>query len=418
MLQYVVEGGYKLKGEIRNSGSKNASLPILATAILNPNPVTFYNVPNIEDTKTILKILRFLGCKVSRECDKITISSKNMKKTEIPEELMQKCRSTVILAGAILGRFKKATFSFPGGCNIGSRPIDLHLEGFQKLGTKIYGDGNYIHCIANSIKGTKIKLEFPSVGATENIMLASIYANGTTQILNAAKEPEIVDLAKCLNKMGAKIYGAGTSNIKIIGVKKLNKSNYRIMPDRIEAGTFLCATAITTGEITIYNTNPEHLMETLYKLRECGCKVLINNGNIYLKAPKEMKAVNIETGPYPEFPTDMQPIFTAMLTKAKGNSKIKENIFENRFKFCNELRKMDANIINENNTIIVRGTKQLLSNKLMSQDLRGGAALIIASLAAEGKTTILNAQYILRGYENFEKKLNSIGAKIKLEKVV
>lgn len=414
MSSYVIKGGRRINGVITNSGSKNASLPILATALLNPNPVTFYNIPDIEDVRTTLKILRILGCKITRKCDKITISSANLSKTEIPKELMHKLRSTVILAGALIGRFREATFSFPGGCNIGKRPIDLHIEAFKTLGIDIKEQDEKIICKADKIKANKIKLKFPSVGATENSILASIYTEGTTQIINAAKEPEICDLANCLNKMGAKVYGAGTSKITVIGVKKLYKTSYRVMPDRIEAGTYLCMAAITNGNIKIQNANPKDLMEVLYKLKEIGCKISINKNEIMLNAPKKLKATNIKTKPYPGFPTDMQQIFTTVLTIAEGKSKVEENIFENRFLFCEELKKMGANIHINDNHIEITGIKQLQASYVKSNDLRGGASLVIAGLSAKGITTVENIEYISRGYEKVGEKLKKLGAEIKI----
>lgn len=414
MSSYIIKGGQKLSGEIINSGSKNATLPILATCILNPNPVTFYNVPNIEDVRTTLKILQILGCKITKKCDRITISSENMNNTEIPKELMHKLRSTVILVGALLARFKKATFSFPGGCNIGARPIDLHIKAFKELGIQVEEKNNEIVCNANEIQAKKIKLDFASVGATENIILASVYSKGTTYIYNAAKEPEIKDLANCLNKMGARIYGAGTSKIVIIGVNKLYATNYRIMPDRIEAGTYLCAAIMTKGNIIIKNTSPTDLMEVLYKLKEIGCKVTIKTDQIILRSPKRIKCTNITTKVYPGFPTDMQPIFTAVLTKAEGKSKIEENIFENRFEFCKELNKMGAEIKIDNHEILINGVRDLKNSVVESTDLRGGAALIIAGLSTKGTTIVKNAEYVLRGYEKLCEKLNSLGADIVL----
>ncbi len=418
MLSYIIEGGKKLNGEVYASGSKNASLPILATSILNPNPVTFYNIPDIEDIRITLKILEILGCKIIRNSGKITISSRDMKNTEIPKELMHKLRSTVILAGAIIGRFKKAKFSYPGGCNIGARPIDLHLKAFKELGINVEECLEYINCSTNMIKGTRIELEFPSVGATENIILSSIYAKGTTHIIGSAKEPEIVDLAKCLNKMGAKIYGAGTKEITICGVEKLHSAQYSVMTDRIETGTLLCATAITKGNIKIIKANPENLIEVLYKLKQMGCKITINRDTIILKSPNTIKSINIETNPYPYFPTDMQPIISAVLTKAEGKSIIKENIFENRFNYCTELKKMGAKIKIENQTIEIDGTKELIGTNVSSKDLRGGAALVLAGLVAKGTTKVGNAEYILRGYEKLDEKLIKLGANIKLKKVV
>lgn len=416
MLSYIIKGGNKLNGRVKAAGSKNAALPIIATAILNKEPVTLYNIPNIEDTKITLEILKILGCKIVRNSDKITICSANMNKTSIPKDLMHKLRSTVVLAGAIIGRFKEATFAYPGGCNIGARPIDLHLDSFKKLGIAIEEKEDYIHCKCKEIVGRRIKLKFPSVGATENIILASIYAKGATHITNAAKEPEIKDLAKCLNSMGAKVYGAGTSEITIFGVKKLHKTEYKIMSDRIETGTILAAVAGVGGSVTVENTNPENLLTVLYSFKEMGCKISIRKDKISLKAPEKLKHIDISTEPYPGFPTDMQPIMGSILIKAEGKSTITENIFENRFKYAEELVRMGANIIQNDKKLEIIGVDKLEGKVVMSKDLRGGAALVIAGLMSEGITKVENIEYILRGYENLDTKLKSLGANIEIKK--
>lgn len=412
MASYIIEGGRKLEGEVTISGSKNASLPIIATSILNAGTTKLYNIPNIHDTQITLEILKYLGCKIKKSHGKIEINSKNINKKEIPEHLMNQMRSTVILAGAIIGRFKEAKFSYPGGCDIGARPIDLHLNAFQKLGINISENSGFITCKCDKIIGANINLDFPSVGATENIILASIYAEGTTQITNAAMEPEIVDLAKCLNKMGAKIEGAGTNEIKITGVQKLKDISYSVMEDRIEAGTLLCAGAITGGNISFPYRNPEHLTPIIHKLEETGCNIKIANKKIYLQAPKKLKAVDIKTLPYPGFPTDMQSIFASVLTIAKGTSVIVENIFENRYRYAAELKKMGAKITIEGKTAVIKGVRKLSSAKVKSTDLRGGACLVLAGLAARGTTVVTDIEHILRGYEGLEKKLNALGAKI------
>lgn len=417
MKSYIIEGGKKLEGEIKISGSKNASLPIIACSILNQGLTKLYNIPNIHDTQITLKILRILGCKVRKDGSNVEINTKNMKKVDIPEDLMREMRSTVILAGAILGRFKEVTFSYPGGCDIGARPIDLHLKAFEKLGIKIEEESGFIHCKTDEIKPADIHLDFPSVGATENIILATVLSNGTTTISNAAMEPEIEDLAKVLNKMGAKIEGAGTNNIKINGVKKLKTVSYSVMPDRIEAGTFLCATAITGGKINILNVCEEHLKPVLDKLIEMGCKVETTHNSIFLQSPKKLKPIEIKTMPYPGFPTDLQPIFGGMLTVAKGTSVIIENIFENRYKYTQELKRMGAKITIEGKTCIIKGVRKLSGASVNSSDLRGGAALVVSALASKGKSKINNIEYILRGYENLDKKLSSLGAKINIEEV-
>lgn len=411
MSSYIIEGVENLK-EKQKFLVQKASLPILAATILNKGNTKLYNVPNIHDTKITQEILKYLGCKIKKNSDKIEINTKKVTKKEIPEHLMRQMRSTVILAGAILGRFNEVTFSYPGGCDIGSRPIDLHLAAFKKLGVNISEDSGFITCKCDKIIGTNIDLDFPSVGATENIILASVYADGTTKITNAAMEPEIVDLAKCLNKMGAKIEGAGTNVIKITGVKKLNDVSYSVMPDRIEAGTLLCAVAITGGNVKLKNVIPEHINQILAKLEQIGCEIEIEKRNIYLKAPKKLKAVDIKTMPYPGFPTDMQSVFGAMLTIAKGNSIIIENIFENRFRYVNELKRMGAKVSVEGKIAILKGVRRLSGTTVESTDLRGGAALVIAGLAAKGTTIVRKIEYILRGYEGLDKKLNKLGAKI------
>lgn len=403
-------------GEVKISGSKNASLPILASSILNPNPVTFYNIPDIEDVNTTLRILKILGCKVTRKCDKITISCNKINSYEIPKELMNKSRSTVILAGAIIGRLNQVTFSNPGGCNIGKRPIDLHLEAFQKMGITVIKGQDEIKCYSLvGAKGAKIKLKFPSVGATENIILASVYANGTTYIYNAAMEPEIVDLANCLNAMGANIRGAGTSKIVIRGINKLHSCSYTVMPDRIETGTFLCIAMATNSKLCLKNTNANDLLSVILKLQEMGAKITIKNNEIFINASSgRFKSTNIITRPYPGFPTDMQPIFASLLTKAMGKSKIEETIFENRFGFCDELKKMNANIVKNGNTIEITGIKELTPGDVKCLDLRAGAALVLAALSTKGITRIDNVEHILRGYEGLDEKLREIGANIKL----
>ena len=416
MSSYIIEGGKRLAGEVKVSGSKNASLPIIAASILNPGITRLYNIPNIHDTQITLEILRYLGCKVKKHNGKIEINSKNITKREIPEHLMNQMRSTVVLAGAILGRFKEAKFSYPGGCDIGARPIDLHLAAFKKIGVNIIEDSGFIICKAEKIVGTNINLDFPSVGATENIILASIYAEGVTQITNAAMEPEIVDLAKCLNKMGAKITGAGTNVIKIIGVQKLKDTGYKVMQDRIEAGTLLCAGAITGGNICLNYKNANHITPILNKLEEAGCNIKVEKNRIYMQAPKKLKAVDIKTMPYPGFPTDMQSIFASILTTAKGTSVIVEQISEERCRYTAELNKMGAKITTEGKTAVIKGVRKLSGATVKSTDLRGGASMILAGLCAKGMTTVTNIEYILRGYENLDKKLNELGAKISIQK--
>ncbi len=366
----------------------------------------------------MLEILQYLGCKVKRNNGKIVIDSRDVNLYEIPEELMRKMRSSVILAGALISRLKKAKFSCPGGCDIGARPIDLHLKAFEKLGIKISEEYGFIQCTCDKIEANNIQLDFPSVGATENAMLAAVFGEGITTITNAAMEPEIVDLQNFLNRMGAKITGAGSNVIKIQGVKKLKDTSYNIMPDRIEAGTFLCAAAITGGKIKLKHAEPEHLTPLLDKLEKCGCIINIEKDEIYIEAPKKLKAVNIKTMPYPGFPTDMQSIFVSILSIAKGTSIVIENIFENRFKYTSELNRMGAKITIEGRTAIIKGIRKLTGTTVRATDLRGGAALVVAALGAKGKTNVTNIEYILRGYENFDKKLRALGVNISKEEGV
>lgn len=412
MLSYIVDGGNKLEGATFVSGSKNASLPILATGILGPK-ITLYNVPEIYDTEKTIQILDLLGCRIKKNKSKLVIDGNNIKEYKIPDNLMRELRSSVILVGALITRFKKAIFSYPGGCDIGARPIDLHLKGFKKLGIKVEEEAGYIKCSADKIIGTDIDLDFPSVGATENIMLAAVMAGGETTINNAALEPEIVDLQTILNKMGAKIRGAGTSIINIKGVKRLKEVGHNIMPDRIEAGSLLGMVATTGGNIELKNAYSEHIVPVIHKLQEMGCKIDTKKDIILLSAPKKLKATDIKTMPYPGFPTDMQAIFGGLFATAKGTSLIIENIFENRYKYLNELKRMGAKVTIEGKTAVIKGVKKLYGAEVHATDLRGGAALVLAGLMAKGKTTINNIEYILRGYERLDEKLNSLGASIK-----
>lgn len=412
MSKFIIQGGKKIEGEVRISGSKNAALPIIAATVLIKGKTILYNVPNIQDVQTMFEIIRDIGGKVTKKNNKIIIDTSKIHTYEIPESLMRKMRSSVILAGAIIGKYNRANFSYPGGCEIGSRPIDLHLKGFEKLGINIKEEYGEIICNAEKIIGTQIHLDFPSVGATENIILAACLAEGTTILTNAAKEPEIEDLVKFLNKAGAKISGSGTDKIEILGVRRLSEISYNIMPDRIEAGTYLVAGAITGGKVKITNANPAHIEPILDKLEEANCILEIGKSYVQIKAPKRIKAVDIKTMPYPGFPTDMQSIFGALLSTAKGTSIITENIFENRYKYIQELNRMGAKINVEGRTAVIKGTRKIQGANVVASDLRGGAALIIEALTAKGITQIDNIHYILRGYENIEEKLKKLGTKI------
>lgn len=412
MSEYIIKGGRKISGEVTISGSKNAALPIIAASILNKGKTTLYNVPNIHDTQMMFEILNKIGGKVTKKNNKVIIETSKINKYEIPEDLMRQMRSSVIFAGSLVGRYKKATFSYPGGCDIGTRPIDLHLKAFEKLGINIQKNYGNISCICDKITGEKIDLDFPSVGATENAILASCLGEGKTIITNAAREPEIIDLQNFLNKMGAKIKGAGSNKIEINGVKQLKDVSYNIMPDRIETGTFLCIAAMTGGSLKIKNADATHITPVIDKLEESGCKIGTYKNIIQIEGPKKLKAVDIKTMPYPGFPTDMQSIFATTMTVAKGTSVIVENIFENRYKYTQELVRMGAKIKVEGKTAVIKGVRKLYGANVKATDLRGGASAVMAGIVAKGMTKVENIEYILRGYEKFDKKLQDIGVDI------
>jgi UDP-N-acetylglucosamine 1-carboxyvinyltransferase len=418
MGKYLIRGGKKISGVLKIEGSKNSILPILAASILNSGKSIIHNCPIITDVDITLKILRHIGCKVSinKKEKTVIINSSKINSYSVPEDLVRELRSSIIFMGSILSRMKKVNISYPGGCELGKRPIDFHIAALKKLGAKITEKNKTLICDGENLKSGKIKLKFPSVGATQNIILASVLTKGTTEIINAAKEPEIIDLVNFLKKMGADIYGDGTKRIIINGVKKLNDVEHEVIPDRIVATTYLIAAAITKGNILLENIIPEHL--PIESLKKIGCFIKIYKDKIYLRAPDKLKAINIRTKPYPGFPTDLQAPFLSLLCLAEGKSIIKEKIFESRNKHIPELIKMGANIkIKSNNkTFILDGVKKLHGANLISKDLRGGAALILASLAAEGISTIEDKDYISRGYEKIHKKLNKLGADIKYKK--
>lgn len=412
MERYIIEGGKRLEGTVNISGSKNSALPIIAATILNGNVSVIENCPDIHDTKMMYTILEELGAKVQKDGSKITIDTSNINKTEIPANLMREMRSSVIIAGALLGRFKKCTFTYPGGCEIGARPINMHIDAFKQLGVNVKEEYGYITCKCDKLKSTDITLDFPSVGATENIMLASCLAEGTTYIRNVAREPEIKDLQDFLNGMGAKVKGAGSNTIAVTGVKKLHEVSHKVIPDRIETGTYLCMVAGTQGQAELTNTNSEHVAALIHKLRRAGLKIKTSQDTISIESNNKLLSTMIKTNPYPGFPTDMQSQMTALLTTAKGTSIIVENIFENRFKFVNDLIRMGANINVEGRTAIIQGVPRLFGTEVETKDLRGGAALVLAGLMAEGTTKVSGINFLERGYENLIEKLSRIGAKI------
>ncbi len=415
MEKIVIFGGRKLKGDVIISGAKNAALPILIATLLSDEKCTLYNVPSLEDIRTIVDVLQALGMKIKKE-DGFYLSYPPKKLlSEAPYELVKTMRASVLVLGPLLARLGRAKVALPGGCAIGLRPINLHLKGFEKLGAKVSIEEGYVMVSASRLKGAKIYLDFPSVGATENLMMAAVLAKGTTIIENAAYEPEIVDLANFLNKMGADIKGMGTNLIRIRGVKKLSAVKYTIIPDRIEAGTFMIAAAITKGEIRLKNVIPAHLEPVTAKLREVGIEVEIEKGSnsLFINGKNNLKPVNIKTMPYPGFPTDMQAQFMALMSVTKGTSVITENVFENRFMHVAELCRMGAKISIKGNSAIVRGVNKLSGAPVMATDLRASAALVLAGLIAEGKTVVSRVYHLDRGYEEIENKLKDLGAKIR-----
>lgn len=415
MPKLIIDGEHRLNGIARVSGSKNAALPILAATLLCDGENIIHNCPQLSDISATRNILKYLGCNIKQQDSSLIINAGNASKYDIPECLMGELRSSIIFLGAILAKFGKARLSFPGGCEIGLRPIDLHLKALRQMGVTIDDSYGYLECtVANKLKGAKIALSFPSVGATENIMLASVFADSETIITNAAREPEIVDLANYLNTCGAKIDGAGEGTITIRPVEHLYACEYSVIPDRIVALTYICAAAITNGNITLNNVIPSHLSNVLDIFEEAGCEINIIHNTIDIKAPNRLKAVRlIRTMPYPGFPTDAQAPVMAALSKACGTSVFVENIFESRYKHVSSLNKMGANISTETRTAIVRGVKELHGTTVEATDLRAAAALAIAGLGAKGTTEVSGLSFLDRGYENLETILSELGASIR-----
>lgn len=415
MEKLIVKGGNRLVGAVKTSGAKNAVLPIIAASILGTTPSHLDEVPMLEDVHTISEVLKCLGLAVecSPEKNVLDIDSTEITSYEAPYELVRTMRASFLVMGPLLARIGKARISMPGGCAIGARPIDIHLKGFEALGVKIEQGHGYIEASApEGLKGTNIYFDFPSVGATENIMMAASLAEGTTILENAAEEPEIVDLANYLNKMGAKIRGAGTDTIRIEGVEKLHGADYTIIPDRIEAGTYMIAAAMTGGDIVVENVLPEHQKPLIAKLREAGAVVEEDIDKVRVIGKNPLKAVSIKTLPYPGFPTDMQAQMMAMMVIAEGRSKVTETVFENRFMHVVELNRMGAQISTEGRSAVIDGPCKLTGCDVRATDLRAGAAMILAGLVAEGTTRIGDLHHIDRGYENIVAKLKNLGADI------
>lgn len=415
MEKLIVKGGNRLVGAVKTSGAKNAVLPIIAASILGTTPSHLDEVPMLEDVHTISEVLKCLGLavKCSPEKNVLDIDSTEITSYEAPYELVRTMRASFLVMGPLLARIGKARISMPGGCAIGARPIDIHLKGFEALGVKIEQGHGYIEASApEGLKGTSIYFDFPSVGATENIMMAASLAEGTTILENTAEEPEIVDLANYLNKMGAKIRGAGTDTIRIEGVDKLHGADYTIIPDRIEAGTYMIAAAMTGGDVVVENVLPEHQKPLIAKLREAGAVVEEDIDKVRVIGKNPLKAVSIKTLPYPGFPTDMQAQMMAMMVIAEGRSKVTETVFENRFMHVVELNRMGAQISTEGRSAVIDGPCKLTGCDVRATDLRAGAAMILAGLVAEGTTRIGDLHHIDRGYENIVAKLKKLGADI------
>lgn len=416
MGKLIIDGGETISGEIKVQGAKNAVLPVLAATVMADGISVIKNCPHLRDVDMTVKVLEGLGCKVKRDGNTVTVDTNGMCDCCICEELMREMRSSIVFLGAIITRCKRAVVSMPGGCPIGLRPIDLHIKALKELGVEIIEEHGYIKCSASEIKGGVIHLDFPSVGATENVMLAAVCADGVTTISNAAREPEITDLGNFLNCMGAKVSGMGTSIITIEGVRKLHGAEYTIMPDRIVAATYLAASAITGGEMCLKNVNPQDMGAMLHVLKEMGVKLRCEGNMIFQSAPKRLKSVHtVRTMPYPGFPTDIQSPFMSLAAMARGTSVFIENIFENRFQHVDELARMGADIKVEGRSAVVRGVKGLEGANVVARELRGGASLVVAALAANGTTTVSGIEFIDRGYENIEKYLFDCGGKIRRE---
>ncbi len=416
MAKLIIKGGSRLEGEIAVQGAKNAALPVFAAALLTEEPVIIYNWPAISDVYYMLSILEHIGAYVAFEKDRLVIDTRRALRWEMPDRLAKEIRSSIFMMGPILARFRMARFTYPGGCEIGSRPIDLHLRGLRCLGVNVTEAGGHIMCEGKKLKGGDVHLDYPSVGATENLMMAAALAPGSTIIRNAAREPEIVELQNVINQMGGNVSGAGTSTVSIEGKNRLNGFSYTCMPDRIVAGTFMVAAVVTNGKITVRNVVPEHLFSITAKLKEAGAKVDIYDNAITVTGqgrPKEMHL--IETGPYPGFPTDMQAQMCTAACIAKGTSIIVESVFDNRFKHVAELQRMGANIVIKNNVAVIKGVERLHAAEVTAMDLRGGAALVLAGLCADGTTVVEQAKILDRGYETFESEMNLLGADIKRE---
>ena len=415
MSSYLIRGGRALQGEAVCQGSKNSSLPILAACILCEGAVELDNIPEITDVDATVKILSWLGCRITREGTHMMVDAADVTTGEIPDDLMREMRSSVIFLGAVLARTGRALISAPGGCEIGLRPIDLHLNAIGKMGAKVENSAGVIECTApEGLKGAVITLSFPSVGATENVMIAAVLAEGETVIRNAAREPEISDLADFLNAMGARVSGAGESTVRIEGVKQLHTAAHTVIPDRIAGATLLAAGAVTGGNICVRGLIPAHLEPVIDVFEQAGNEISIRSDAVVLRGPKRLKSVKtVRTMPYPGFPTDIQPPVTAMLCVSRGTSVVIETIFESRYKYVGELVRFGAKIRVDGRMAVVEGAERLYAANTLTPDLRGGAALVLAALAAEGESRVDEIRHIDRGYEDFSKTLSALGADVR-----
>lgn len=413
MDKLLIEGGYILNGEAAISGAKNAALPILCAALLTKDPVTFHNVPALNDIATMLKLLAQMGVKVERDGDRVTLQADALDNPVATYEMVKTMRASILVLGPLTARFGDAKVSLPGGCAIGARPVDQHIKGLQAMGAEVVVEHGYVHAKVPKLKGARLFTDMVTVTGTENLMMAACLAEGDTVIENAAREPEVVDLANCLVAMGAQISGAGTDVIRIRGVSSLHGATHSIMPDRIETGTYLCAAAATGGNIRLTRTSTSYLDVVIDKLMDAGCDIMQERDAIRLKAPAKLKAVSIRTAPYPAFPTDMQAQFMAINTVAEGTAVIRETIFENRFMHAVELIRLGAKITIDGNTAIVTGNGPLQGATVMATDLRASASLVIAGLVAQGETLIERIYHLDRGYEKLEQKLGALGARVR-----
>ncbi len=413
MDKLLIEGGARLAGEVTISGAKNAALPLLCAALLTDEAVTFTNVPRLNDIGTLLKLLADMGVKIERTDDAVTLQAAQITKAEASYELVKTMRAAILVLCPLVARFGEAKVSLPGGCAIGARPVDQHIKGLQAMGAEVTVEHGYVLARSPRLKGARLFTDMVTVTGTENLMMAACLADGETVIENAAREPEVVDLANCLVAMGAQISGAGTDVIRIRGVSRLHGATHRIMPDRIETGTYLCAAAVTGGDVRLLDTSSAYLDAVVDKLMDAGCEVTSERNSIHIRAPERLKAVSLRTSPYPAFPTDMQAQFMALNCVAEGAAVIRETIFENRYMHAVELQRLGANIRIDGSTAFVTGVSKLQGATVMATDLRASASLVIAALVAEGETTVERIYHLDRGYEKLESKLAALGARVR-----